>query len=108
MAPMEGKTLGEYRIESKLGSGGMGKVYLALREEDRFALKVVHPHLLESPGFFKRFLREADIGKAVTHPNVVKCFDCDQLVVDGTTHVFLVMCSPRRNPCRILMRNAWR
>jgi len=88
---MLGKTLGPYRIESELGSGGMGKVYLAARDEDRFALKLVHPHLLESPGFFKRFLREAEIGKAVRHPNVVRCFDCDQLVVDGTAHAFLVM-----------------
>ncbi len=44
------KTLGPYRIESELGSGGMGQVYLA---EHRFARKVVHPHLLESPGFFR-------------------------------------------------------
>jgi len=95
---MQGMTLGAYRIESELGSGGMGKVYLAeaivrcaVPAGTRVALKVVHPHLLSEPGFFKRFLREADIGKAVTHPNVVCCYDCDQLVVDGTTHAFLVM-----------------
>jgi len=95
---MEGKVLGGYRIESELGSGGMGKVYLAesvgrgvVPADARVALKVVHPHLLSEPGFFKRFLREAEIGKAVTHPNVVRCYDCDQLIVDGTTHAFLVM-----------------
>jgi serine/threonine-protein kinase len=95
---MEGTTLGAYRIESELGSGGMGTVWLAevvergaVSRGTRVALKVVHPHLLSEPGFFKRFLREAEIGKAVVHPNVVRCFDCDQLVVDGTTHAFLVM-----------------
>lgn len=88
---MEGKLLWVYRIESELGSGGMGKVYLAERGEDRFAVKIVHPHLVSEPGFFKRFLREAEIGKAVTHRNVVRCYDCDQLVVDGITHAFLVM-----------------
>ena len=88
---MLAKTLGNYRIESELGSGGMGKVYLAARGEDRVALKVVHPHLLAEPGAFKRFLREAEIGKTVAHPNVVRCYDCDQLVVDGTTHAFLAM-----------------
>ncbi len=63
---MLGKTLGPYRIESELGSGGMGKVYAAtvegrcpgIEEGTKVALKVVHPHLLETPGFFKRFLRD--------------------------------------------------
>jgi tetratricopeptide (TPR) repeat protein len=69
----------------------MGKVWLASKDDQRLALKVVHPHLLSEPGFFKRFLREAEIGKAVAHPNVVRCYDCDQLIVDGTAHAFLVM-----------------
>ncbi len=80
-----GENLGPYRIESELGSGGMGKVYAAvvdgrvpgLDEGTRVALRVVHAHLLETPGFFKRFLREAEIGKTVRHPNVVRTYDCD-------------------------------
>ncbi len=95
---MLGKTLGPYRIEAKLGSGGMGKVYLAEAVDrcavppgTRVAVKVVHPHLLSDRVFFKRFLREAEIGRRVTHPNVVRCHDCDQLVVDDTMHTFLVM-----------------
>ncbi len=63
----------------------MGKVYAAvvdgrvpgLDEGTRVALKVVHAHLLETPGFFKRFLREAEIGKTVRHKNVVRTYDCD-------------------------------
>ncbi len=82
---MIGDVLGPYRIESELGSGGMGKVYAAvvdarvpgLTEGTRVAVKVVHPHLLEVPGFFKRFLREAELGKTVRHPNVVRTYDCD-------------------------------
>ena len=62
-----------------LGSGGMGKVYAAtvsgravgLTEGDRVALKVVHPHLLETEGFFQRFLREAQLGASIRHENVV-------------------------------------
>ncbi|MHC4861421.1 MAG: serine/threonine-protein kinase, partial [Planctomycetota bacterium] len=89
---MEGRTLGAYRIESELGSGGMGKVWLGRDERGgRYAVKVVHPHLLESPGFFKRFLREAEVGKAVRHPNVVRTVDCDAVVLDGTQLNFLVM-----------------
>ena len=51
-----------YVIEQELGAGGMATVYLAhdVKHDRKVALKVLHPHLLEAPGFFKRFLREAD------------------------------------------------
>ena len=88
---MEGTLLGAYRIEKELGSGGMGTVYAAAGPDGTVALKVIHPHLLEKPGFFKRFLREADVGRAVDHENVVRTFDCDQIVVDGTPLAYLVM-----------------
>jgi len=88
--------IGAYTIVSELGSGGMGKVYLAEAtseegERTRVALKVVHTHLLETPGFFKRFLREADIGKKVEHENVVRTLDVDALKVAGEQLNFLVM-----------------
>ena len=78
---MEGAQIGPYRVLGDLGSGGMGKVYLAevagqapgVDDGCRVALKVIHPHLLEAPGFFKRFLREAEIGKSVEQDNVVRC-----------------------------------
>ena len=65
---MIGTELGSYRIQSELGSGGMGTVYLAevteaaagLEPGQKVALKVIHPHLLATPGFFKRFLQEAE------------------------------------------------
>ena len=96
---MIGERLGPYRIDRELGSGGMGKVYAAvvegrapgLAEGTVVALKVVHPHLLETPGFFKRFLREAEIGKAVIHQNVVRTYDCDAGRSGGEDRHFLVM-----------------
>jgi len=96
---MKDLLLGSYRILGDLGSGGMGKVYLAeveravagLEMGRRVALKVIHPHLLETSGFFKRFLREAEIGRTVDQANVVRCFDCDSLVVEGRRYDFLVM-----------------
>ncbi|MHC4923978.1 MAG: protein kinase domain-containing protein, partial [Planctomycetota bacterium] len=96
---MLGESLGPYRIDRELGSGGMGRVYAATACESAravdpgvtVALKVVHPHLLETPGFFKRFLREAEIGQAVRHPNVVRTLDCDSVMVDGQRRDYLAM-----------------
>ncbi|MCU0728123.1 MAG: protein kinase [Planctomycetes bacterium] len=84
--------VGPYRLLQVLGSGAMGTVYLA--EEDggeRLALKVVHPHLLTRRGFFGRFEREAEAGRRVTHPNVVRTRGVDLLVVEGVPWCFLVM-----------------
>ncbi len=96
---MLGQDLGPYRIESELGSGGMGKVYAAVVADrvpgmdvgTRVALKVVHPHLLETPGFFRRFLQEADLGASIQHDNVVRTYLADALAVEGTQHNFIVM-----------------
>ncbi len=96
---MVGETLGPYRLLAELGSGGMGKVYRAkvegrapgIKAGTEVALKVVHPHLLDEPGFFKRFLREAEIGKRIVHENVVRTFDADAIRVEGEPVHFLVM-----------------
>ncbi|MHC4956170.1 MAG: protein kinase domain-containing protein, partial [Planctomycetota bacterium] len=97
---MIGTQLGPYRIVSELGTGGMGTVYLAEHsglpaeapeERRRVAIKIVHPHLLETPGFFKRFMQEAEFGKRVRHENVVRTFDVDALMQEGQNHHFMVM-----------------
>jgi len=96
---VEGKRLHAYEVMSKLGSGGMGSVYLAevgrrargLDQGQRVALKVVHPHLFDNPGIFKRFMREADIGRRISHPNVVRTLDVDAERVDGHLVHYLVM-----------------
>lgn len=96
---MNGASLGPYRIERRLGSGGMGTVYLGVVERDaaglargvRVAVKVVHPHLVATPGAVARFLREAAIGKAVRHENVVRTFDVDVASVDGSPTNYLAM-----------------
>jgi tetratricopeptide (TPR) repeat protein len=88
---MLGESLGPYRIDRELGSGGMGKVYAATGPDAVVALKVVHPHLLETPGFFKRFMREAQLGRSIRHENVVRTLDCDQELSSGKPRCFLVM-----------------
>src|SRR6476661_4729896 len=77
MADLIGQTLGNYRIESRLGSGGMGDVYRAvhLRLNRPAALKVLHAMLSQDPTFQARFLREARAAAALSHPNIVEVFD---------------------------------
>jgi tetratricopeptide (TPR) repeat protein len=71
----------------------MGTVYRAENVADgaAVALKVIHPHLLSSPGYFKRFLREAEVGRRLQHDNVVRTLDADALQVDGAMLHYLVM-----------------
>jgi tetratricopeptide (TPR) repeat protein len=77
----------------------MGSVYLAevveatplLGAGERVALKIVHPHLLATPGFFKRFLQEAEVGKRIEHENVVRTYDVDATLVDDKQVNYMVM-----------------
>jgi serine/threonine protein kinase/tetratricopeptide (TPR) repeat protein len=88
--PLLERSIGPYRLERELGRGGMGTVYLAEGEE-RVALKVLHPHLAVHPGFSERFLREAEAGRRVNHPNVVRTLDGAVVDTDGKTLLYLVM-----------------
>jgi serine/threonine-protein kinase len=62
-----------YRIVRELGRGGMGVVYLALREQDgaRVALKTIKPAVAAGNVALLRFLREARILGELDHPNIV-------------------------------------
>src|SRR2546422_531764 len=82
MASMIGQTLGHYRIEAKLGEGGMGIVYRALdtRLQRLAAIKVLAEGVV-SPERRKRFVQEARAASALNHPNIVHIYDIDQ--IDG-------------------------
>ncbi|MHC4848392.1 MAG: serine/threonine-protein kinase, partial [Planctomycetota bacterium] len=88
---MIGKQLGPYLVRNELGTGGMGTVYRAEGPDGIVALKVLHQHLLAAPGAFKRFLREAELGRTVNHENVVRTREVDGVELDGATVHFLVM-----------------
>ncbi len=66
-----------YRIESTLGFGGMGTVYLArqLSLDRPVALKVMSRRYSDDPVFAARFTREAFAAARMNHPNVVQIFD---------------------------------
>jgi serine/threonine protein kinase len=62
-----------YRIEERVGRGGMGVIYRATesRPERTVALKVVAPELAADADFRARFLRESQIAASIEHPHVV-------------------------------------
>ncbi len=66
-----------YHILSKLGEGGMGRVYLAehVRMGRRCAVKVMNPMLLYDPDSVSRFNREAANASQINHPNVAAIYD---------------------------------
>ncbi|GAA4950823.1 hypothetical protein GCM10023224_39030 [Streptomonospora halophila] len=58
--------LGDYRIEGRLGRGGMGTVYLARDTAERLvAVKLIHPDLTDDPDFRRRFAREVESARKV-------------------------------------------
>ncbi len=72
-----GQTLGQYRIESLLGSGGMGQVYRGVHKllDRPAAIKVMLAYLAANPDFRIRFLQEAKTAAALRHPNVVEIYE---------------------------------
>ena len=82
-----GSVIAGYRIDSRIGRGGMGVVYRAhhLSLERQAALKVIQPDLAESSGFRERFSREARVAAALAHPNIVTVYDAGE--VDGTLYL---------------------
>lgn len=85
---------GEYVLLWRIGKGGMATVYEAERRGERFALKRPLAGFLDDPRFLERFVREADLGRALHHPNIIRIFDRGQVgeipyfameLIDGET-----------------------
>ena len=69
-----------YRLERKLGEGGMGTVYRALRVADgaTVAIKTIAPAMAGATGVIARFLREAGVLRQLEHPNIVRFHEIGQ------------------------------
>ena len=76
-----------YRIERRLGRGGMGIVYEATEPglDRRVALKLIAPEAAAEPVFLKRFEHESRIAAQVEHPNVVPIYAAGE--VDGIPYI---------------------
>jgi hypothetical protein len=72
----DGDEFAGYRVERRLGRGGMGILYLAVEPglERRVALKLIAPEAAEDEVFARRFAEESRIAASIEHPNVVPIY----------------------------------
>jgi serine/threonine-protein kinase len=105
MSPATQKIAGRYRVEGRLGVGGMSTVMLAVDErlERKVAVKLLAEHLADDPTFVSRFKREALAAARLVHPNVVQVYDFgfDQ----ATSQHFIVMECVTGHSCAELLRD---
>ncbi|TDC13386.1 NINE protein, partial [Streptomyces sp. 8K308] len=72
------RTLGEYRLLGRLGTGGMGQVFLGRTPEGRtVAIKLIHPHLAHEPEFRRRFRQEVAAARRVSGEWTMPVLDSD-------------------------------
>lgn len=88
---LEGQMLGHYRLVRKLGTGGMGDVYLAERADDeyqqRVAIKIVRGGMF-SPQIQSRLRMERQILATLQHPNIARLLDGGR-APDGTPYLVM-------------------
>ena len=80
----------KYRVESLIGYGGMGEVYLAthLLLNRQCALKILPPAIARrNPNHSKRFLREAKLATRFKHPNIIEVWDVGLDPVTGVNYI---------------------
>ena len=90
------KVGGKFVIESRIGGGAMGDVFLAkhVALDSHIALKVMHDELAKDPRFAERFHREAKAASKLNHPNSVRVIDFGQ-DVDGTIYLAMELLQGR-------------
>ena len=92
LTPVRGPRVlnGRYRLDRRLGRGGMGAVYAAVDEalERPVAVKLIRDDLVGSVDLNARFRREARAAAGFAHPHVVRVYDFG---VDREARAFLVM-----------------
>jgi serine/threonine protein kinase/Tfp pilus assembly protein PilF len=79
-----GAIINQYKIISRLGSGGMGEVYLA--EDERLgrkvALKLLYVDIMQGTDWVRRFEQEARAASSLNHPNIITIYEVGE--ADGS------------------------
>ncbi len=91
--PIVGQQIGDYRVENLLAAGGMGKVYLAVRDYPymRVAIKIVKPGM-DTEQIIRQFRHETQLHAAVCrHANIAGVLDAG--VTDDGRPYFVMECS---------------
>ena len=86
---LEGETISHYTLIRRIGSGGMGKVYLAedTRLDRRVAIKILPPESVAGERARKRLAREARAAAKLDHPNICPIYE----VAEDDSRSFIVM-----------------
>ena len=94
-----------YRLERRLGAGGMATVQLAFdtRLQRYVAVKLLAEHLADDANFSARFRREALAAARLVHPNIVQVFDFG--ADDATGRQFIVMEFVDGGSCAEILRD---
>jgi serine/threonine protein kinase/cytochrome c-type biogenesis protein CcmH/NrfG len=103
LMPSIGNRVAHYLVLDKLGSGGMGDVYLAedTKLNRQVALKCLRPEMAEARDSRARFLREARAAAALNHPNIVHLYS----VEEAGDLVFITMELVQGHSLRQLLRD---
>ncbi len=105
-ACMEGSLIaGRYRLDSRIGEGGLATVYrgLDITLERDVAVKILRPEMAENPDAVLRFRREAHAAAKLNHPNIVQLFDTG---VDGDIYYIVMEYLPEPDLKRIIREYA--
>ncbi len=95
--------VGPYRIERKIGAGGMGTVYFGRHAESgqEAAVKVLPPSMAREPGFVARFTREIDALRKLESTHIVRLFESG---VDDETYFYAMEYVPGETLTELLRR----
>ncbi len=76
-----GLKVGRYILQDRIGSGSMGRVYLAHHQmmDRHVALKIIAPEIVSNEKVVSRFQREMRLVGRLDHPNVIRAFDADKI-----------------------------
>ncbi len=104
-AVSQARRLGQYQLKERLGSGGMGEVFLAehmlLRRP--CAIKLIRPEFAGDPSVLRRFEHEVQVTATLTHPNTVQIFDYGH--ADDGTFYYVMEYLPGLNLEQEIQRN---